>query len=288
MSVEDVGGEGGGAAEIYSRHRHSAQPESRQVCAVLGAVLEVVAAENLQPTPSTLFAAIMTSLDKTEAQSSPEVPRPTLGHQRDGRTRMCVWLNTSLRLGFRKNFSLLPDRVQVCTAFLTVLAAVLARMSTAVLRSKFSMSSQLICSILQQHEAEVLPKPQIAAARLHCAILARAAATAETMQTTMVAGMQASVAKAALACLSHVLAAVSPSDWPLASEPMMLLLRSCIDSRPKVRRRAQSGLVEVLAALQRSSAIADASALVAKGKVLHTCEAEGTCWQTEATVAALV
>ena len=65
--------EGSVAAEIYDRHKRSSQPESRQVCAVLGAILEVVAAERLQPTPTTLFAAVMSSLAKGETQETAEV-----------------------------------------------------------------------------------------------------------------------------------------------------------------------------------------------------------------------
>lgn len=79
---------------------------------------------------------------------------------------------------------------------------------------------------------------------------------------------QASVVRAALPCLSYIIAALDPEDWPAASQPFTLLLRFCIDARPKVRRRAQSGLVDVLAALQRTAAIADASALVVKGAVI--------------------
>lgn len=77
--------------------------------------------------------------------------------------------------------------------------------------------------------------------------------------------------RAALPCLSHILSALDPADWPAASQPFTVLLRFCIDARPKVRRRAQSGLVDVLAALQRTAAIADASALVVKGAALASC-----------------
>ena len=63
----------GVAAEIYAKHRNSTQPESQQVCAVLGAVLEVVQAEGMQPTPTTLFAAVMSSLEKPETQASAQV-----------------------------------------------------------------------------------------------------------------------------------------------------------------------------------------------------------------------
>ncbi len=71
-SMEVVAAEGV-AAEIYAKHRNSTQPESQQVCAVLGAVLEVVQAEGMQPTPTTLFAAVMSSLEKPETQASAQV-----------------------------------------------------------------------------------------------------------------------------------------------------------------------------------------------------------------------
>lgn len=72
----------GVVAEIYIKHRNSTQPESQQVCAVLGAVLEVVLAEGLQPTPTALFAALMSSLEKPETQASAQVSIATQG-------RMC-------------------------------------------------------------------------------------------------------------------------------------------------------------------------------------------------------
>ena len=65
----------GVAAEIYAKHRNSSQPESQQVCAVLGAVLEVVQAQSMQPSPTALFAALMASLEKPETQASPQVSK---------------------------------------------------------------------------------------------------------------------------------------------------------------------------------------------------------------------
>lgn len=60
----------GVVTEIYAKHRNSTQPESQEVCAVLGAVLEVVQAEGLQPSPTALFAALMSSLEKPETKAS--------------------------------------------------------------------------------------------------------------------------------------------------------------------------------------------------------------------------
>lgn len=60
-------------AEIFARHRNSTQPESQQLCIILSAVLEVIKAEGMQPTPTALFAALMASLEKPETQSTTEV-----------------------------------------------------------------------------------------------------------------------------------------------------------------------------------------------------------------------
>jgi ribosomal RNA-processing protein 12 len=51
----------------------SAPVRLRQVCAVLQAVLDVVAAQGLQPTPTAIFAAVMSSLDRPQTQASAEV-----------------------------------------------------------------------------------------------------------------------------------------------------------------------------------------------------------------------
>jgi len=83
--------------------------------------------------------------------------------------------------------------------------------------------------------------------------------------------MQAGVVKAVLPCLASVLTAVDPADWPSAVRPFGALLQRCADSRPKVRRRAQTGLVDVLASLQRSPALPDASAAVLQGDTRSTC-----------------
>ena len=49
--------------------------------------------------------------------------------------------------------SLLPW--QVCTAFCTVLASVLARMPSATMRSKFGIASAVLCTVLERHREDV-------------------------------------------------------------------------------------------------------------------------------------
>jgi hypothetical protein len=58
------------------------------------------------------------------------------------------------------------------------------------------------------------------------------------------------VSKAALQCLGQVLSALDPSNWAAALAPFSLLLSFSTDARPKVRRRAQTSLVEVLASIR--------------------------------------
>jgi hypothetical protein len=63
---------------------------------------------------------------------------------------------------------------------------------------------------------------------------------------------QAALAKAGLHCLSQVLSALDPANWPAAVAPWTMLLSFALDNRPKVRKRSHTGVFEVLAALQVS------------------------------------
>ena len=79
--------------------------------------------------------------------------------------------------------------------------------------------------------------------------------------------LQAGTLRAALACLGNITAAVSPTEWAPALRPFTLLLRYSTDVRPKVRKRAQSSLVDVLAALQGAPALHGASHAICKGQL---------------------
>ena len=72
---ENMEGIGGVVAEIRARHGHSAQPESLQILAALQGIIEVVAAEGMDPSnPTTLFAAVMGTLEASpETRASPQV-----------------------------------------------------------------------------------------------------------------------------------------------------------------------------------------------------------------------
>lgn len=80
--------------------------------------------------------------------------------------------------------------------------------------------------------------------------------------------MQAGTLRAALACLGYITAAVRPTEWAPALRPFTLLLQYSTDARPKVRKRAQYSLVDVLAALQGTPALQGASDAVLRG-MLH-------------------
>jgi len=88
--------------------------------------------------------------------------------------------------------------------------------------------------------------------------------------------LQAGTLRAALACLSYITAAVNPTEWAPALRPFTLLLRYSTDARPKVRKRAQYSLVDVLAALQGTPALQGASDAVLKGELAPATHA-GRC-----------
>ena len=78
--------------------------------------------------------------------------------------------------------------------------------------------------------------------------------------------LQAGTLRSALHCLSYITAAVNPAEWAPALRAFTLLLRYSTDARPKVRKRAQYGLVDVLAALQNTPALQGASDAVLNGQ----------------------
>ena len=61
------------AAFLYGKHRHSTSAESRQVCAVLDAVLASIQEQELRATPVAVFAAVLSSLQHEQLRESAEV-----------------------------------------------------------------------------------------------------------------------------------------------------------------------------------------------------------------------
>ena len=165
--------------EIFARHRNSTQPESQQLCLILSSILEVIAAQGLQPTPAALFAALMATL------RSPDTTAAT------------------------------PE---LAATMCNILSLVLVRVPTSVLRPHAVPAVQTITTLIEGTST---------------------AATAPIV-----------VRRHAIPCLTQILAAMGPSDWPAMSRGFSLTLAACLDHQPKLRKRAQSGVVDVLAALQ--------------------------------------
>jgi ribosomal RNA-processing protein 12 len=175
--------------EIFARHRNSTQPESQQLRLILTSVLEVISAEGLQPTPTALFAAVMSSLQRPETISNPEVT-----------AAMC-----------------------------NLLSAILGRVPTSILRSRAVQAGQVLVTVIEN------------------------------------SGTKGPVAKAGVPCLCQLLAAMGPTDWPPLSRGFGIIITTCLDHQPKLRKKAQSGLVDILAALQTvPTALTPASEAVLK------------------------
>jgi hypothetical protein len=163
----------------------------------------------------------------------------------------------------------------------SLLAVVMPRLPDAVLRTKFNGSARLFSSILDRHRDQAgaaLSLDLTAAWRvclhvsdikgLYHALFGSCVVQYDTLGCLHLA--QAATIKAALTCLSQLLAAMDPASWPNAAAPFGLLVSLLLDARPKVRKRAQTGVAEVLAALQRTPALAPASDALLKG-AHHLC-----------------
>ena len=130
------------AAELYAKHRRSAQPESRHICVVLDAVREVLSNEQLEATPTAIFADVMSSLDREDTQASAEVSvlyPLRLAYVADSLQSFCR--------GAPPSALCLPPSWNACP-----------RQRCA--RSS-GMASQLLCSILQRHLEKVFTPPDL-------------------------------------------------------------------------------------------------------------------------------
>lgn len=57
---------------LRARHATSKQPESQAIVAVLSAVVDVISSQQLQPTPVSVFAAVVSSLSTGGSQNDPQ------------------------------------------------------------------------------------------------------------------------------------------------------------------------------------------------------------------------
>ena len=64
--------EGDPVAELWDRHCRSRQPESKATCAVLEAVADILQQEGIAPSPTAVFAATMSSLERADASMPAE------------------------------------------------------------------------------------------------------------------------------------------------------------------------------------------------------------------------
>ena len=161
----------------------------------------------------------------------------------------------------------------------TLLDAALGRTPNAVLRSKAGPSSAILNSILERHgqEACYLHPPSLlstgswhtadAASHGHgvCRCCTSQVTFAQPFFYQSCLALQATVVRPALGSLGQVTAAVEPVEWPSAARPFAQLLRYSLDGRPKVRKRAQAAVLNVLAAAQGTAALPSASEAVLKG-----------------------
>ena len=183
MEPEDYGSptpkashRGGVAAELLAKHSRSQQPESQQLCLILHAVLEVLRGEGMEATPTALFAAIMSSLEKPETQASAQARLLCCTYEEsqlsfqgcsEGRkgillTQMC--LDRAMTVQSMLCMSVIMSQapltsMQVCAAMCTILGAVLARAPNAVLRAKFGPSAAILSALAERHadQARSLP-----------------------------------------------------------------------------------------------------------------------------------
>jgi ribosomal RNA-processing protein 12 len=269
-------------AEIKARHGHSAQPESLQLKAILQAVTEVIQAQGMEVTPLTLFAATMSALEKPESLASPQVGAES-GQSPAARGLLPCARSSSSRqhpTPGQAPRALSPPplppalcplcRLQITLPMCSLLAVTLARVPSSVVRSKFAGCAAVITAVLEKHREQVRGGPSALArcrSRGERQGIHRRSTLPAAAQPTRPPSLQASVAKSALQCLGQVLSALDPANWAAALAPYSLLLAFTTDARPKVRKRAQASLVEVLAAARGGPAAGATSEAL-----LRTCQ----------------
>ncbi|KAJ7533387.1 hypothetical protein O6H91_13G046200 [Diphasiastrum complanatum] len=111
----------------------------------------------------------------------------------------------------------------VTTAFCTFLAMLLPRLSISVVRSKGAAALTLLFKLLKED------------------------------------GVLAGTVKSGLTCMEHLMRCADTSNWLILAPSFELLLKYCLDQRPKVRRRAQVCIAAVLSSLKGFPALEMAS-----------------------------
>eukprot|EP00898_Chlorokybus_atmophyticus_P003439 jgi/Chlat1/4096/Chrsp26S04132 len=164
--------------------------------------------------------------------------------------------------------SRLPEHQQMC-AVADAIVEVIQEQGLSL--SPTSYFAALMMTLDKRHD----PGSQDAVAastRLLALVLARVPPAVLRSKQTLVLPIlnelsgseDAGTARAAIACVQHVLKTSESTDFSGALRSYGLLLQHCLDARPKVRKRALAGAVAVLESVRRTPAQASASTPVVK------------------------
>lgn len=171
------------AEEIFIRHKGKMNTESRQICAVLSGVLDVIASQGLQPTPTALFAATSTALLSQDVGKD----------------------------------------ISTAAALFNLLEIISTRISSSVIKSRA------------------------------VGVIKVAVALLESMDTST--EVYSKIRVAIVPPLAQLLVAVGPEDWVGISRAFAIVLSASFDPKPRVRKKAQTALVDILSSFQSSSAL---------------------------------
>jgi len=166
-----------------------------------------------------------------------------------------------------------PESQQLCT----ILSAILEVIKTEGLQATpTALFAALMCSI-EDADSAASPDVTVAICTLLSTVLGRVPINvmrSRSMHATQVLvrviednGNNLAIVKAAFPCLCQLLSATGGQDWPAMSRGFNIVLSACLASQPKLRKKAQSGLVDIFAALEPSPTLMHAS-----NAVLKTCQ----------------
>lgn len=137
------------------------------------------------------------------------------------------------------------------TAYFAATMSCLDRQAASASRSEAVTTAlcTFLAMVLKKTPASVVRSKGAAALKLLVGLLATDAESASTL-------------KAALSCVELLIRAVDTSNFLTVAPAFNSLLRFCLDQRPKVRKRAQLCMTEVLSSLQGKPALETASEVV--------------------------
>lgn len=267
--------------ELLQRHQASQGPESKAVLAVMEAIRDVISGQGMAITPVSLFAAATASLTTARTQADvqvlphPPAAAPDLIAQLP---HVCSAMSAYAQLLSNMSNNILPliaDGHRFMLLHGNHLGAAACQVPAFPVRVAYSTAMRCHRTTYRRGEP-CLDLIYVSRPRgPQC--ITRDCAADKTSRPSDVCGpakhvyvldVQASAVKPAIACLSAVLAAMDPSDWPSAKAPFEVLVSFCLNSRPKVRKKAHDGVLHVLASIRDTAALAPASAVLLAGESL--------------------